>query len=226
MSELWRLSAQRSLEFGAAAVAYDRYRPRYPDEVFKDIIKLGGLKPGANDRNRDPNQHRHGLSDQPWSEGGRYRHITDDVVHRSRKVRHQCRFIEGRFEDWPPHGEHRSDSGVQRMALGRTGQGSGSCVPAASPRGIVGPGLDRGAVVGRRRLRCSPGRGHGAPWPKSLDQCDAVARNVGASSARSESEGTSIIIFGPLPRELSHAGRNCLAMSDSSSLGGVGRLKR
>src|SRR5580704_2456859 len=47
MSELWRLSAQRSLEFDAAAVAYDRYRPRYPVELFDDIIDLGELRPGA-----------------------------------------------------------------------------------------------------------------------------------------------------------------------------------
>jgi SAM-dependent methyltransferase len=47
MSELWRLSAQRSGEFDAAAVAYDRYRPRYPVELFDSIITLGELKPGA-----------------------------------------------------------------------------------------------------------------------------------------------------------------------------------
>jgi SAM-dependent methyltransferase len=47
MSELWRLSAQRSQEFDAAAAAYDRYRPRYPVELFDDIIRLGELKPGV-----------------------------------------------------------------------------------------------------------------------------------------------------------------------------------
>ena len=31
----------------AAAGAYDRYRPRYPIELFDDIINLGELKPGA-----------------------------------------------------------------------------------------------------------------------------------------------------------------------------------
>ena len=47
MSEFWRLSVRRFQEFDAAAVAYDRYRPRDPVELFKNIIKLGGLKPGA-----------------------------------------------------------------------------------------------------------------------------------------------------------------------------------
>jgi len=47
MAWLWHVSAQRSQEFDAAARAYDRYRPRYPIELFDDIINLGELKPGA-----------------------------------------------------------------------------------------------------------------------------------------------------------------------------------
>jgi SAM-dependent methyltransferase len=35
------------LEFDATALEYDRYRPRYPEGVFDDIVKLGCVPPGA-----------------------------------------------------------------------------------------------------------------------------------------------------------------------------------
>lgn len=47
MSEIWRLSRKRSRDMDAEAVAYDRYRPRYPNDLFDDIVELGELKPGA-----------------------------------------------------------------------------------------------------------------------------------------------------------------------------------
>jgi SAM-dependent methyltransferase len=47
VSDIWRLAARRSKEFDDSAVAYDRYRPRYPDAVIDDIVELGHLQPGA-----------------------------------------------------------------------------------------------------------------------------------------------------------------------------------
>jgi len=47
MSERWRVAAQRSAEFDAAADAYDRYRPRYPDSLFDDLADLGALSAGS-----------------------------------------------------------------------------------------------------------------------------------------------------------------------------------
>lgn len=36
--ELWKLAVKRRKEFDASAVAYDTYRPRYPEALFDDII--------------------------------------------------------------------------------------------------------------------------------------------------------------------------------------------
>jgi Methyltransferase domain len=47
VSDIWRLAARRSKEFDESAIAYDTYRPRYPPEVFDDIMELGGLHAGA-----------------------------------------------------------------------------------------------------------------------------------------------------------------------------------
>ena len=43
MTELWKAAEQRSREWDAAAVDYDRFRPRYPDQLFDDLIALEGL---------------------------------------------------------------------------------------------------------------------------------------------------------------------------------------
>jgi SAM-dependent methyltransferase len=43
MSNLWQGSHEASARFGAQALDYDRYRPRYPQTVFNDIIEIAGL---------------------------------------------------------------------------------------------------------------------------------------------------------------------------------------
>jgi SAM-dependent methyltransferase len=41
------LAARRSKEFDESAIAYDRYRPRYPDDIIDDIVTFGALQHGA-----------------------------------------------------------------------------------------------------------------------------------------------------------------------------------
>jgi hypothetical protein len=43
MSEIWRRAAERSQEFDTEAVAYDRYRPPYPEQIFADIVECRSL---------------------------------------------------------------------------------------------------------------------------------------------------------------------------------------
>jgi trans-aconitate methyltransferase len=47
VNDLWRLAEERVSEFDAMAVEYDRYRPRYPERLFDDIVATGELSPGA-----------------------------------------------------------------------------------------------------------------------------------------------------------------------------------
>jgi len=46
VSALWREADRRIAAFDATARAYDRYRPRYPEALFDDLMALGGLRPG------------------------------------------------------------------------------------------------------------------------------------------------------------------------------------
>ncbi len=47
VTDLWRLAEDRVSEFDAIAVNYDRYRPRYPEPLFDDIVEMGELSQGA-----------------------------------------------------------------------------------------------------------------------------------------------------------------------------------
>jgi hypothetical protein len=44
--QLWPAAREASGRFDTAAVAYDVYRPRYPDAMFDDIMSFGDLQPG------------------------------------------------------------------------------------------------------------------------------------------------------------------------------------
>ena len=46
MPEAWRAAQQASARFAAQALDYDRYRPRYPEAVFDDLVREAGLGPG------------------------------------------------------------------------------------------------------------------------------------------------------------------------------------
>jgi SAM-dependent methyltransferase len=47
MSELWQQSSEASDRFGAQALAYDRYRPKYPEAVFDDILGVTDTTEGT-----------------------------------------------------------------------------------------------------------------------------------------------------------------------------------
>lgn len=44
---LWHLAGNRIGEFDAGAVDYDRYRPRYPEDVVEDLVTMAVLATGA-----------------------------------------------------------------------------------------------------------------------------------------------------------------------------------
>jgi SAM-dependent methyltransferase len=47
MSDLWQTAPEASRRFGAQARDYDRYRPRYPESVFDDIMDVTQASVGA-----------------------------------------------------------------------------------------------------------------------------------------------------------------------------------
>jgi SAM-dependent methyltransferase len=47
VADLWEQSSEASDRFGAQALAYDRYRPRYPEAVFDDILGVADTTAGT-----------------------------------------------------------------------------------------------------------------------------------------------------------------------------------
>ncbi len=101
VADIWRLAARRSSEFDASAVAYDNYRPRYPDETIKDIVELGQLRPGAATIEIGAGTGigtaalvEHGLRVVAIEPSAGMRQLAQE------KLGDRARFVEGRFEDW------------------------------------------------------------------------------------------------------------------------------
>jgi SAM-dependent methyltransferase len=47
MSDLWQQASEASARFGGQALDYDRYRPRYPEGVFDDILTVTDMSAGT-----------------------------------------------------------------------------------------------------------------------------------------------------------------------------------
>lgn len=102
MSDVWKLASRRSKQFGASAVAYDRFRPRYPAELIDDIIELGDVQRGARAIEIGAGT---GIATAPLVERGlqvigiepsqSMRELAEE------KLGNRARFVAGRFEDWP-----------------------------------------------------------------------------------------------------------------------------
>jgi SAM-dependent methyltransferase len=101
VTEIWRLAGRRSKEFDESAVAYDRYRPRYPDEIIDDIIHLGGLQSdartieiGAGTGIGTAALVEHGLRVVAIEPSAGMREVAQE------KLGDRAQFVDGRFEDW------------------------------------------------------------------------------------------------------------------------------
>ncbi len=103
MSDIWKLAARRSNEFDASAVAYDTYRPHYPDAVFDDIVVLGELQPGARAIEIGAGTGigtaalvEHGLQVTAIEPSAGMRELAQE------KLGDRATFLDGRFEDVAP----------------------------------------------------------------------------------------------------------------------------
>jgi SAM-dependent methyltransferase len=170
MSQLWRISAQRSQEFDADAVAYDRYRPRYPVELFDDIIGLGELKPGARAIEVGAGT---GIATGPLIAHGL------DVVAiepaaamlsiASQKFGSNARFEEGRFEDWPPTETVELIAAFNAWHWVEPERGGGLAAQLLSPGGSLALVWTDVLSWGGDDFDARLADVTGAPWPKDLE---------------------------------------------------------
>jgi SAM-dependent methyltransferase len=105
VSDLWRVAGERSSEFDASALEYDRYRPRYPDGVFDDIVELGRLSVGARAVEVGAGT---GIATGPLVDRGLQVTAIEPssamAAVAAQKLGHRASIVVGRFEDWSPEG--------------------------------------------------------------------------------------------------------------------------
>ena len=104
VADLWRMAEKRTEEFDAQALIYDRYRPRYPESVFDDIVSLADLASGGNVAEVGAGT---GIATlplfSPWNGSDCHRACTRYGRHAGVKgSRRGVRIIVGRFEDFSP----------------------------------------------------------------------------------------------------------------------------
>lgn len=179
MSDIWKLAARRSKEFDASAIAYDRYRPRYPDEVIDDIVDLGELRPGARAIEIGAGT---GIGTESLVGRG-LRVVAIEPSDGMRKLAQEklgdrARFVEGRFEDWSS--TEQVDAIVAFSAWHWVEPEKGLDLAAA----LLPPG---GALAVAWTEVVSWGEGHfedrlaevtGSPWPKTVEQVVAALQPV------------------------------------------------
>jgi SAM-dependent methyltransferase len=170
MPELWRISAQRSQEFDAGAVAYDRYRPRYPVELFDDIIELSELKPGA--RAIEVGAGTGIATGSLISHGLRVVAIEPAagmLSIASQKFGSNARFVEGRFEDWPPTEATELIAAFNAWHWVEPDKGVGLAAQLLSPGGSFALAWTDVLSWGQDDFDARLEDVTGIPWPKGLE---------------------------------------------------------
>lgn len=111
MSDLWRVASQASERFAAQALDYHRYRPRYPQGLFDDIVRLANLSAGDKAIEIGAGT---GIATQPLVECGLDVTAIEPAAALAAvaesNLRGRARFVVGRFEDFSP------DSSVRLLA--------------------------------------------------------------------------------------------------------------
>jgi len=170
VSDIWRLAARRSEEFDASAVAYDRCRPRYPDQIIEDIVGLGDLHPGARAIEIGAGTGigtaalvAHGLQVVAIEPSAGMRELAQE------KLGEQARFVDGRFEDWPL--TERMDAIVAFSAWHWVEPGKGLDLAAAllPPGGALAVSWTEVVSWGQGDFEDRLAEVTGSPWPKSVE---------------------------------------------------------
>ncbi len=170
MSDLWRLAARRSKEFDAEAVAYDRYRPHYPEEIFDDIMELGELSPGAEAIEIGAGTGigtaalvAHGLRVTAIEPSSSMRELAQE------KVGDTAQFVAGRFEDWP------ATEGVDLIVAFSAwhwvepGKGIDLAADLLSPGGALAVAWTEVVSWGEGNFEDRLAEVTGSPWPKQVE---------------------------------------------------------
>jgi SAM-dependent methyltransferase len=179
VSDLWRLADSASERFAAQALAYDRYRPRYPESVFDDIVASAKVIPG--DRAIEIGAGT-GIATEPLVDCG----LDVTAIEPSAalaavaesKVTDRARFVVGRFEDFSP------DRSVQLIAAFNSWHWVEPRIAVDLAAQLLEPGGSLALVWtevvswGEEPFEERIAETFGSPWTKRLDHVDGSMQAI------------------------------------------------
>jgi SAM-dependent methyltransferase len=152
------------------AGAYDRFRPRYPEVLFDDIVELAELEPGATAIEIGAGT---GIATGPLiGRGLRVVAIEPEPAMSAlarEKFGDKARFVDGRFEDWP------GSEGVELIAAFNAwhwvepGTGTSLASQLLPPGGSLALVWTEVVSWGENDFEGRLAEVTGSPWPKRLD---------------------------------------------------------
>jgi SAM-dependent methyltransferase len=179
VSDLWRVAEKASERFAAQALEYDRFRPRYPDSVFDDIILSTGLAVGDHVVEIGAGT---GIATVPLVDRGLEVTAIEPSASLAElaesKVIGRARIVVGRFEDFS------LDSSVRLLAAFNSWHWLNPRIAVDLAAQLVEPGGSLALVWteviswGEEPFEERIAETFGSPWTKRLDHVDGSMRPI------------------------------------------------
>ncbi len=179
VSDLWRVADKASERFAAQACAYDRFRPRYPESVFDDIVRSTGLAVGDKAIEIGAGT---GIATEPLVDRGLEVTAIEPSASLAElaesKVIGRAQFVIGRFEDFPP------DSSVRLLVAFNSWHWVDPRIAVDLAAHLVEPGGSLALVWteviswGEELFEEHIAEVFGSPWVKRLDHVDGSLQPI------------------------------------------------
>jgi SAM-dependent methyltransferase len=202
MPDLWRSAEAASERFASQAVAYDRYRPRYPEQLFDDLMDRARLSTGAAVVELGAGT---GIATTPLVERGLRVTAVEpapDLASLAReKVGDRATIVEDRFEGCPLAGPVALVAAFNAWHWVEPVAGLESAARLLAPGGYLALVWTEVTSWGQDPFEARLAGIFGAPWQKRLEHVDASLRPV-----RDDPRFDAIEVFHhPFERELDGA---------------------
>ena len=171
MTELWRLAHDRVSEFDAIAVDYDRYRPRYPERLFDDIVETGELSQGARAVEIGAGT---GIATAPLVDRGLIVTALEPAPGMAAlaraKLGNKARVEVSRFEDWTPTEPIQLVCAFNAWHWVQPDVGIDLAAKMLTSGGVLAIVWTDVISWGEEPFEARLADAFGAPWPKTVDQ--------------------------------------------------------
>ena len=179
MSDLWQVARQASQRFAAQALDYDRFRPRYPESVFDDIMEHANLAAGAETIEVGAGT---GIATEPLVDRGLVVTAIEPAAEMAgvveTKLGDRVQIFVGRFEDYPPRRSVDLITSFNAWHWIEPAVAVDRVAQLIKPGGYVALIWTEVLSWGQEPFEDRLAEVFGAPWEKRFDHIDASMQPV------------------------------------------------